>query len=194
MKKLFKKMKLFVGYIHLIDKNTDKEVNDLRLITGNKRKRDVVEQLLLENYNKYYRLACSYVHNDQDAGDIVQNGAYKAILNSDKLKNIEYAETWLYRIMMNEIFAKYREKESVPLQEISFENGKEDTYENFDLKKAIGSLDKEDRAVVILRYYEDMRLEDIARVLNENLSTVKSRLYRSMRKLRLQMEPYDENA
>lgn len=165
----------------------------MRLITSNRKKRDIVEQLLLENYNKYYRLACSYVNNDTDAGDIVQNGAYKAILNSDKLQNIEYAETWIYRIMMNEIFAKYREKETVPLQDISFENGKEDTYENFDLKKAIGSLDKEDRAVVVLRYYEDMRLEDIATVLGEKLSTVKSRLYRSMRKLRLQLEPYDES-
>lgn len=187
-------MKLFCGVVRLIDKNTDEEVNDLRLITGNKRKRDVVEQLLLENYNKYYRLACSYVRNDQDAGDIVQNGAYKAILNSDKLKNIEYAETWIYRIMMNEIFARYREKESIPLQEISFESGKEDNYEDIDLKKAVDSLDKEDRAVVVLRYYEDMRLEDIAKVLDENLSTIKSRLYRSMRKLKLQLEPYDENA
>lgn len=152
-----------------------------------------MEQLLLENYNKYYRLACSYVHNDADAGDIVQNGAYKAILNSDKLKNIEYAETWIYRIMMNEIFARYRETENISLDEISVERGKEDEYENFDLQKALQSLDKEDRTVVVLRYFEDMKLEDIAVVLNENLSTVKSRLYRSMRKLKLQLEPYDES-
>ena len=165
----------------------------MKLIVGNRKKREVVEQLLLENYNKYYRLACSYVHNDADAGDIVQNGAYKAILNSDKLKNIEYAETWIYRIMMNEIFARYRETENISLDEISVERGKEDEYENFDLQKAIQSLDKEDRTVVVLRYFEDMKLEDIAIVLNENLSTVKSRLYRSMRKLKLQLEPYDES-
>ena len=161
---------------------------------SNKKKRDVIEQLLLENYNKYYRLACSYVHNDADAGDIVQNGAYKAILNSNKLQNIEYAETWIYRIIMNEIFAKYREKEMVPLESITLEQGKEDAYENVDLQKAIESLEKEDRTVVILRYYEDMKLEDIAKILNENLSTVKSRLYRSMKKLKLQLEPFDENA
>jgi len=165
----------------------------LKLLTNSKKKRDVIEQLLLENYNQYYRLAWSYVHNDADAGDIVQNGAYKAILNSNKLQNTEYAATWIYRIMMNEIFAKYREKETVPLDAVSVEQGKEDTYENVDLKKAMESLEKEDRAVVVLRYYEDMKLEDIAKVLNENLSTVKSRLYRSMRKLKLQLEPYDES-
>ena len=96
--------------------------------------------------------------------------------------------------MMNEIFSNYRVKETIPLEAISFEEGKEDKYENVDLQKAIDSLEKEDRAVVVLRYFEDMKLEDIAVILNENLSTVKSRLYRSMKKLKLQLEPYDENA
>lgn len=166
----------------------------MKLITGNKKKREVIEDLLLRNYNKYYRIACSYLHNDEDAGDVVQNGAYKAILNSHKLNNIEYAQTWIYRIMMNEIFAKYREKDNVSLEEVSYEQGKEDSYENIDLKRAIDTLDKEDRTVVILRYFEDMKLEEIAMVLEENLSTVKSRLYRCMKKLKLQMEPYDESA
>ena len=159
----------------------------MRLISE-KKKREVIEQLLLQNYNKYYRLACSYVHNDSDAGDIVQNGAYKAILNSHKLKNIEHAETWLYRIILNEIFANFRERESASLEEISYEQGKEDTYENLDLQKAINTLDKKDKAVVVLRYFEDMKLEEIAEVLQENLSTVKSRLYRSMKKLRVELE------
>lgn len=153
-----------------------------------KKKREVIEQLLLQNYNKYYRLACSYVHNDSDAGDIVQNGAYKAILHSHKIKNIKHAETWLYRIMLNEIFANYRDREYVSLEEVVYEQGKEDTYENVDLEKAINALEKKDRAVVVLRYFEEMKLEEIAIVLEENLSTVKSRLYRSMKKLRLEME------
>lgn len=153
-----------------------------------KKKREVIEQLLLQNYNKYYRLAYSYVHSDSDAGDIVQNGAYKAILNSHKLKNIEHAETWLYRIMLNEIFANFREKESASLEEISYEQGKEDTYENVDLQKAINTLEKKDKAVVVLRYFEDRKLEEIAEILEENLSTVKSRLYRSMKKLRVELE------
>ena len=48
-------------------------------------KEQKIEELLLENYNRYYRLAYSYVHNEADAADIVQNGAYKAIRNSDSL-------------------------------------------------------------------------------------------------------------
>ncbi len=163
----------------------------MKLISGNK-KREIVEQLLLQNYNKYYRLAYSYVHNEADAGDIVQNGAYKAILNSGKIKNIDFAETWIYRIMVNEIFQNYRRQTDLLPEDSIPEKGKEDVYQNLDLKRAIDSLEKEDKTVIILRYYEDMRLEDIAMVLNENLSTIKSRLYRSMKKLKLQLEPYEE--
>ncbi len=51
-----------------------------------KTKEKAVEDLLLQNYDQYYRLAYSYVHNEADAGDIVQNGAYKAIRSSSDLK------------------------------------------------------------------------------------------------------------
>lgn len=164
----------------------------MKLISGNK-KREIVEQVLLQNYNKYYRLAYSYVHNEADAGDIVQNGAYKAILNSSKLRNIEFVETWIYRIMVNEIFQNYRGQTDLLPEDSIPEKGKEDVYQNLDLKRALDSLEKEDKTVIILRYYEDMRLEDIAIVLNENLSTIKSRLYRSMKKLKLKLEPYEES-
>jgi len=49
-------------------------------------------------------------------------------------------------------------------------------------------LSPEDKAIVELRYFEDLKIEDIARVLNENVNTIKSRLYRSMQKLKLKME------
>ena len=69
-----------------------------------------IEEILLANYDRYYRLAYSYVHNEEDAGDIVQNGAYKAIKNSHTLKQVEYAVTWVYRIMLNEIFRFCKEE------------------------------------------------------------------------------------
>lgn len=51
-----------------------------------KEKRAIIEQIILEKYNQYYRIACSYVHNDADACDIVQNVAYKALRGSNALK------------------------------------------------------------------------------------------------------------
>lgn len=96
-------------------------------------KEQKIEELLLENYNRYYRLAYSYVHNEADAADIVQNGAYKAIRNSDSLKNVEYAQTWIYRIMLNEIFQCAKKKQMVSLDELPTEQGQEDHYENCNL-------------------------------------------------------------
>lgn len=156
----------------------------------NKIKEKQIEEILLANYDHYYRLAYSYVHNDADAGDIVQNGAYKAIKNSQTLRKDEYAATWVYRIMLNEIFrfCKKEKGKVVSLEEIPIEEGKEDVYQDFDLYLALDSLSKEDKAVVELRYFEDRKLEEIAEILNENVNTIKSRLYRSMKKLKIKLE------
>ena len=134
---------------------------------SDRKKEQAVERALTEGYEKYYRLAYSYVHNEADALDIVQEAAYKAILKSDSLKEPQYVETWVYRIVIN---------------------ASEDIYENIDLKRAIENLDPKDRAIVVLRFFEDRQLEEIAKILDENLSTVKSRLYRVMKKLRLNLE------
>lgn len=156
--------------------------------TSARAKEDVVEKLLLQNYNQYYRLAYSYVQNDADASDIVQNGAYKAIRHSGSLKNTDYAGTWIYRIMMNEIFAFYKQHRTEPLDSVTEEPHVEDSYEDIDLKRALHSLPERDRMIVELKYFEDMKLEDIAQIMNENTNTIKSKLYRSLRKLKLQLD------
>ena len=73
------------------------------------------------------------------------------------------------------------------LDEVPIEQGKEDVYEDIDLKEALDSLNAEDKAVIELRFFEDKPLNEIAEILGENLSTVKSRLYRGIRKLRIQL-------
>ena len=80
----------------------------------------------------------------------------------------------------------YTEADAHTLEEI--QAASEDIYENIDLKRAIENLDPKDRAIVVLRFFEDRQLEEIAKILDENLNTVKSRLYRVMKKLRLNLE------
>ncbi|MGN0140587.1 MAG: sigma factor, partial [Roseburia sp.] len=106
----------------------------MHIFPGRETKEETVERILLENYNRYYRLAYSYVHNDADASDIVQNGAYKAILNCGSLKKTEYAATWIYRIMLNETFRFLEKGVLVSLEETCMEQGTEDVYEDVDLK------------------------------------------------------------
>ena len=184
-------LKLFCTLAGLID--ITRRCKALKLFSGKDTdiaKEKKVEEIILQNYDSYYRLAYSYVHNEADAGDIVQNGAYRAIRSSHKLKQDEYAATWVYRIMQNEIFRLCNEKktEVVSLDEIPVEQGREDVYSNMDLQRALDLLYPEDKAIVELRFFENRKLEEIAQILDENVSTVKSRLYRSMKKLRIELE------
>lgn len=154
---------------------------------------EVVEEIILEQYNQYYRLAYSYVHNEADAEDIVQNGAYKALRNSKTLRNPEYAKTWIYRIMLNETFSFFRQPKAESYEYIRKEKGMEvdsveDIYMDIDLQKALDSLPEQDKAIVVMKFFEDKKLEEIADILNENVNTIKSRLYRSMKKLRIRLE------
>jgi RNA polymerase sigma-70 factor (ECF subfamily) len=146
---------------------------------------EIVEKTFIMNYSKYYRLAYSYVHNEADAVDIVQEAAYRAILKSDSLKNASFADTWICRIVINEAYSVLRKKKTEDLEAEENSIVQEDRYEDIDLKNAIENLDAEDKTVIILRYYEDKKLEEIAEIMEMNLSTVKSRLYRVLDKLRL---------
>lgn len=158
-----------------------------------KKKEQLVEETILKKYNQYYRLAFSYVHSEADAEDIVQNTAYKALRASGELRSPEYVETWLYRILLNEIFRLTKQRKNLSYEELLEETGNagdgaEDTYEDVDLKRVLDSLPEKDKLVVELRFFEDKKLEDIALVLEENVNTVKSRLYRSLKKMRIMLE------
>ena len=150
-------------------------------------KEELISRMLLDNYQKYYRLAYSYVHDENDALDIVQEGAYKAISRADTLRKQEFAATWIYRIMMNEAvnFVRKNRREYTQVEEEMV--SVDDYYQDVDLQKAIDALSEEERAIIVLRFFEDMTIEQVADVLNQNISTVKSRLYRILGKLRLRL-------
>lgn len=157
-------------------------------------KEQIIENILIENYRMYYHLALGYVHNEADALDIVQEGAYKAILKSDTLRSEDHASTWIYRIMLNEIFSFCRSrKEFLPdnIQQMEeyfgYYDNSEGCADEMDLYNALEGLSDEEKKIVQLRYFQGLKLEEVAEAMNLNLSTVKSRLYRTIGKLRLSM-------
>ena len=64
---------------------------------------------------------------------------------------------------------------------------KEDKYQDTDLYNMVMKLDSKYRIVIVLRFYEDMAIDKIAEVLNENVSTVKTRLYKALKLLKIEM-------
>ena len=142
------------------------------------------EDLLLSQYSRYYRLAYSYVHNEQDALDIVQESAYKAMRDCRSVQNDAYLGTWLYRIVINTALEFLRKNK----REDTVEEVTEPLHSNWELEEMLEHLNDREKSVIILRFFEDCKLEDIAQITGENLNTVKARLYRALRKLRPEAE------
>lgn len=154
----------------------------------------LIHAKLVENYEKYYRLAYSYTHNKTDAMDIVQEGAYKAIYKSNSVKNEAYIESWIYRIMINESLQFLRKQKKETLIDIEEETNTADSCKNIDsdgsidLKRALSQLAEEERAIILLKYFEELPIHKIAEILELNENTVKSRLYRAIRKMKVSLE------
>ena len=146
------------------------------------------ERILTDNYEKYYRLAYSYMRNEDDALDVVQESAYRAIRDCGKVKNKDYLSTWIYRIVVNTALDLLRKKKKETLTEELPEIPVEDQYQETELRTILNQLDHKSKTIIILRYFEDLKLEDIADIMGDNLNTVKARLYRSLKKLRLNLE------
>jgi RNA polymerase sigma-70 factor (ECF subfamily) len=151
-----------------------------------------IEERLLELYPRLYRLAYSYLKNEADAQDAVQNGACKALRSWKSLQNAKFADTWLFRIVMNESLTLLRARQRWSQDEAALDNqSTEDCYEDVDLKRAVEALGEPDRSIVTLRYFEELKLSEVAQVLEMPENTVKSRLYRALRKLRSALKEED---
>ncbi|MBR0599080.1 RNA polymerase sigma factor [Sinanaerobacter chloroacetimidivorans] len=155
-------------------------------------------QYIEENQNRFYYLAYSYVKDPDSALDIVQEAVYKGLKSIDKVKEASYIKTWFYRILVNASMDELRRSSrSIPsdpaylFQDQGNHSHDEKTPEQaelMDLYQALNRLDPKSKAVITLRYFEDMKLTEVAKILGENVSSIKSRLYRSLAKLKIQLE------
>lgn len=131
------------------------------------KKEKLVRKILLEQYESYYRLAFAYAHNETDAMDIVQEGAYKAMLKANTLRKESFAGTWIYRIMINEAKEYLRKNKSDYAELEESREAAKDQYRDLDLAQAVDKLPEQEKALIILRFFEDRQLPEIAEILQE---------------------------
>ncbi|WP_278279303.1 RNA polymerase sigma factor [Syntrophomonas zehnderi] len=146
---------------------------------------------ILANKEAYYRLAYSYTRNQDDALDIVQESVLKAMSSMRAPQKPEEIKPWFYRIVVNTSLDLLRKNKWVDQRgEKALEicSSSEDTHQELDLYKALDSLPINYRSIIVLKYFEDLTFEEIATILDENVNTVKTRLYSALKKLRLQLE------
>lgn len=148
-----------------------------------------------ENQESFYRLAYSYVKSSDTALDLVQDAIVKALQKRETLKNEEYLKTWFYRILINECLMYIRKnKKIVYINDLEDYIPNDSFIDNHDdveqLYNAIEELEPNLKTIVLLRFFEDMKLSEIAKITNTNLNTVKSRLYKALNLLRLKVEDF----
>lgn len=149
---------------------------------------DEFVSFIKENQKQFYIMAYQYVRNEQMALDVVQEAIFRAFKSYKKIKEPQYMKSWFCRIVINASLDMCKRENVLIyndelLEQVATEQGREE-YENLDLYEAVNRLDVEGKTIITLRYFEDMKIEDIAKIMELNSNTVKSKLYRTLRILK----------
>lgn len=146
-----------------------------------------------QNEASFYRIAYSYVRNREDALDIVQDSIEKALSKLPGLRDESRIKPWFCRILVNESIDSLRRRrgaesvdESLPAPD---ETGKR--AEALSLYAAVSKLPPKLKTVIVLRFFEDMKLQEVAEAAGCNLSTAKTRLYKALKLLRVELQDWE---
>lgn len=148
------------------------------------------------NQQQLYRMAYSYVACKETALDMVQDSVYKALKGYRSIGDLEEIRPWVYRILINICIDELRKRrrsvatapEDMPVQS---QPGPEQRVEMMDMQEVLDDLDPETRTIIMLRYFEDMKIKEIAALLQINVNSVKSRLYRGIEQMKTKMDVED---
>jgi len=140
-----------------------------------------------------FKIAMSILNNKDDADDIVCDTVVKAYENIYKLNNCKFFKTWIIRMVINRANDVYRSRNKIVYLYDVNEPQHEDKYDLGDdeLNEAVAGLALEYRTVITLHYYQDMKIKEIASVLQIPQGTVKWRLSKakSLLKEKLSVAP-----
>ena len=156
--------------------------------------KEILMQYIRENEEKFYRIAYNYTGQRDAALDVVQEAITKSLENISKLKHEEYVKTWFYRILINESLMyikknkKYVSLEYEEIDDTNYTDFESLSTESIDIYNYVRELDEKTKTVVVLKYFENLKLEEISEILHVNVNTVKSRLYKGLRDIKRKME------
>ena len=169
---------------------------------------------LVEKYKRrIVFFAYDLTGNYQDAEDLSQEVFIKMFQSVKELRNETSLSSWLFRITVNTWISQTRtgnfklRRKQEPLEEeklsshnifseLSGGNPEKSTEASLmqqHIRRALQELSLRERSVFVLRHYHDLRLREIAGVLNIAEGTVKSLLYRAIKKLQKSLAFYRQN-
>lgn len=175
---------------------------ELQRVPGSKAPEGLdLPELIDSHGDRLLRSACLLCGDDTEAQDVVQETFVQALKSAHRFRGDSAIYTWLHGILLN-MCRRHRRKqkrlvfdEERVLQQ-TFEPSQADDFDQdfcaSSLAQAIQRLSPEHREVIVLRYYENLKVEDIARQTGVSKGTVKSRLHYAVRHLE-QLIPREMN-
>jgi RNA polymerase sigma-70 factor (sigma-E family) len=136
------------------------------------------------------RTAYLLTGNRADAEDLLQTALAKTYLSWDRIRDREAVDGYVRRVMVNTHTSWWRRRkvDERPTDELPEPGGARDGTAELDLHDALwtalAALPKRQRAMVVLRYYEDLSEAETARIMGVSIGTVKSTTSRALAKLR----------
>lgn len=159
-------------------------MNEIKLVEAAINGDETAQMHLLNLHNDaMYRIAFSYMRNEHDTKDALQEMCYQVLKNISKVNSPQYFKTWLVRIVINTCNQFKRKQKRIFITNDLPEEAVH-LKELFDLNDAIAQLPIEQQELVHLKYFKDLKNSEIATIQNIPEGTVKSRLNTSLKKLR----------
>ena len=136
---------------------------------------------------KLYKTALTYLGSESMAIDAVDEAVYKALCGKWKLRQIEFFDTWITRILINECYNELRRQKHFCFVEELPETAAEE-FDALPLKEALRRLPKDLKDVVILRFFAGYTVAETAQTLHIPAGTVATRQRKALQLLRLELE------
>lgn len=149
---------------------------------------DAFARLIVPLERRMYQLALGITGNPEDAQDSWQNTLLKAWQNLPQLRESGAFAVWLTRIVLNEArrVRRRQERHRLLLQLLSRHRTESSSFppEYEDVLACLQKLRPNQKEIILLRYWSDLALEDIAEITGRPLNTTKTVLYRALTQLR----------
>jgi len=155
-------------------------------------------RLVDEHLDRSYRLAAVVLHSPSDAQDAVHDAFVTAWRKYGSLRDPARFEAWFDRIVVNTCRDRMRHAGRLQVQDISAGpeipcgDSTATIPDDLTIRSALGRLKPDDRIVLALRYYRDMKVDDIAAAMGIRPRAASSRLHRAIERLRQALD--EENA
>lgn len=161
--------------------------------------RDVSEKDFKIKYDLYkdtiYRIAYTYVHNHQDSEDVLQEVFIKYLNSNDLFESLDNEKYWLIRvttnICKNKVTSFWNKKIIINENVIDVAQNKDET-EKARIYSILTNLPNKYKEPLVLYYYEDFKIEEIAKILKKTTSCIKKRLERGRQMIKKEIEVNEE--